>query len=255
MLLRKTEFGERGRSMEPILEIKNLSKAFGGIKAVNDVSFCLQQGEILGLIGPNGSGKSTCVNLISGVYTPDSGEVIYGGEDILKYNICKRARIGIGRTFQTPKPFLGLSVFDSIFSVALQSYSYTEAADKANEILELMELNNLRDLRCEKLPIEKRKWLDMARILANSPKIIMLDEVMAGLNPSEIEDSIRLIRKLNSLGISIIFIEHVMQAVVKLSHRIVVLNEGRLLTEGTPETVMNDPRVITAYLGGGHQHA
>ncbi len=241
--------------MKPILEIKNLSKSFGGIKAVNDVSFCLLEGEILGLIGPNGSGKSTCVNLISGVYTPDSGEVIYDGENILKHNICKRARIGIGRTFQTPKPFLGLSVFDSIYSVALQSYSYTEAADKANEILDLMELSNLSQVRCDKLPIEKRKWLDMARILANNPKIIMLDEVMAGLNPSEIEDSIRLIRKLNSLGISIIFIEHVMQAVVKLSHRIVVLNEGKLLTEGAPETVMNDPRVITAYLGGGYQHA
>lgn len=241
--------------METILEIKNLSKSFGGIHAVNDVSFQLGKGELLGLIGPNGSGKSTCVNLISGAYMPDSGEILFHGKDILRKNICERARMGIGRTFQTPKPFKGLTVYNSVYTVALQSYSYKDAADKAEEILEMMELSTVKKMRCEKLPIEKRKWLDMARILANDPEVIMLDEVMAGLNPSEMEDSIRLVEKLNQTGISIIFIEHVMKAVVRLSHRLVVLNEGRLLCEGNPDKVMADQSVIKAYLGGGRHRA
>lgn len=238
-----------------ILEIRDLCKFFGGVKAVNHVSFCLEEGEILGLIGPNGSGKSTTVNLISGIYAPDSGDVIYQGESLLRYSIPQRSHKGIGRTFQTPKPFLGLSVFDSVYTIALQFSTYRQAAERTNEILKMTELDELAPLKCDKLPIEKRKWLDMARILATSPKVIMLDEVMAGLNPSEIDESIGLIKRINEQGVSIIFIEHVMRAVTSLSHRIVVLDEGKFLCEGTPEAVMNDPRVIEAYLGGGHKRA
>jgi len=238
-----------------ILEIRDLCKFFGGVKAVNHVSFCLEEGEILGLIGPNGSGKSTTVNLISGIYAPDGGDVIYQGESLLRYSIPQRSHKGIGRTFQTPKPFLGLSVFDSVYTIALQFGTYRQAAERTNEILKMTELDELAPLKCDKLPIEKRKWLDMARILATTPKVIMLDEVMAGLNPSEIDESIGLIKRINEQGVSIIFIEHVMRAVTSLSHRIVVLDEGKFLCEGTPETVMNDPRVIEAYLGGGHKRA
>ena len=238
-----------------ILEIRDLCKFFGGVKAVNHVSFCLEEGEILGLIGPNGSGKSTTVNLISGIYAPDSGDVIYQGESLLRYSIPQRSHKGIGRTFQTPKPFLGLSVFDSVYTIALQFGTYRQAAERTNEILKMTELAELAPLKCDKLPIEKRKWLDMARILATSPRVIMLDEVMAGLNPSEIDESIGLIKRINEQGVSIIFIEHVMRAVTSLSHRIVVLDEGKFLCEGTPEAVMNDPRVIEAYLGGGHKRA
>ena len=238
-----------------ILEIRDLCKFFGGVKAVNHVSFCLEEGEILGLIGPNGSGKSTTVNLISGIYAPDSGDVIYQGESLLRYSIPQRSHKGIGRTFQTPKPFLGLSVFDSVYTIALQFGTYRQAAERTNEILKMTELDELAPLKCDKLPIEKRKWLDMARILATSPRVIMLDEVMAGLNPSEIDESIGLIKRINEQGVSIIFIEHVMRAVTSLSHRIVVLDEGKFLCEGTPEAVMNDPRVIEAYLGGGHKRA
>ena len=238
-----------------ILEIRDLCKFFGGVKAVNHVSFCLEEGEILGLIGPNGSGKSTTVNLISGIYAPDSGDVIYQGESLLRYSIPQRSHKGIGRTFQTPKPFLGLSVFDSVYTIALQLGTYRQAAERTNEILKMTELDELAPLKCDKLPIEKRKWLDMARILATMPKVIMLDEVMAGLNPSEIDESIGLIKRINEQGVSIIFIEHVMRAVTSLSHRIVVLDEGKFLCEGTPEAVMNDPRVIEAYLGGGHKRA
>ena len=238
-----------------ILEIRDLCKFFGGVKAVNHVSFCLEEGEILGLIGPNGSGKSTTVNLISGIYAPDGGDVIYQGESLLRYSIPQRSHKGIGRTFQTPKPFLGLSVFDSVYTIALQFGTYRQAAERTNEILKMTELDELAPLKCDKLPIEKRKWLDMARILATTPKVIMLDEVMAGLNPSEIDESIGLIKRINEQGVSIIFIEYVMRAVTSLSHRIVVLDEGKFLCEGTPETVMNDPRVIEAYLGGGHKRA
>lgn len=238
-----------------ILEIRDLCKFFGGVKAVNHVSFCLEEGEILGLIGPNGSGKSTTVNLISGIYAPDGGDVIYQGESLLRYSIPQRSHKGIGRTFQTPKPFLGLSVFDSVYTIALQFGTYRQAAERTNEILKMTELDELAPLKCDKLPIEKRKWLDMARILATTPKVIMLDEVMAGLNPSEIDESIGLIKRINEQGVSIIFIEHVMRAVTSLSHRIVVLDEGKFLCEGTPEIVMNDPRVIEAYLGGGHKRA
>ena len=238
-----------------ILEIRDLCKFFGGVKAVNHVSFCLEEGEILGLIGPNGSGKSTTVNLISGIYAPDGGDVIYQGESLLRYSIPQRSHKGIGRTFQTPKPFLGLSVFDSVYTIALQFGTYRQAAERTNEILKMTELDELAPLKCDKLPIEKRKWLDMARILATTPKVIMLDEVMAGLNPSEIDESIGLIKRINEQGVSIIFIEHVMRAVTSLSHRVVVLDEGKFLCEGTPETVMNDPRVIEAYLGGGHKRA
>lgn len=241
--------------MPGILEVKHLDKSFGGVHAVNDVSFHLEKGEILGLIGPNGSGKSTTVNLINGTYMPDKGDVLFEGKSVLKHTMGQRFHMGISRTFQTPKPFTGLKVFDSVYTVALQKYSYSEAKRKADEVLVMMDLAAQRDAPCQKLPIEKRKWLDMARILVMSPKVLMLDEVMAGLNPSEIGASIELVRRVNEMGVSIIFIEHVMKAVVQLSHRIVVLNEGRFLCEGAPETVMNDVSVIKAYLGEEYAHA
>ena len=236
--------------MAPILEIKDLKKSFNGIHAVAGVSFHIEQGEILGLIGPNGSGKSTCVNLISGVYTKDGGEILYKGEEISRYSISARAHKGIGRTFQTPKPFIGLSVFDSVYTVALVKRSPKQAAEAAMETLHEMQLDTLKDVPCEKLPIEKRKWLDMARILVNDPSLLLMDEVMAGLNPMEVESSIEMVKKLNQKGITILFIEHVMKAVTSLSQRIVVLNEGKFLASGSPSEVMNDPRVIDAYLGG-----
>ena len=236
---------------DKILEIRNLHKSFGGVHAVNDVTFHVLRGEILGLIGPNGSGKSTIVNLISGIYIPDSGECLLQNESIWKYSIAKRSHLGIGRTFQSPKPFAGISVFNSIYTIALQKHTYKAAEERSLEILDMMGLSSLKDMRSEKLPIEKRKWLDMARILATDPQIIMLDEVMAGLNPSEMDDSIALVQKINQTGITIVFIEHVMKAVMRLCHRIVVINEGQLLCEGNPEEVMNTPEVIKAYLGGG----
>lgn len=241
--------------MENILEIKKLSKSFGGVHAVADVSFQVRKGETLGLIGPNGSGKSTCINLISGVYTSDAGEILFCGHNITKLSIPKRSRLGIGRTFQSPKPFIGMSVFDSVFTIALQTNSFKQAAGKTEEILDMTGLLDFRSMLSEKLSIELRKWLDLARILATNPKLIMLDEVMAGLNPSEMGESINLVKKINQTGVTVLFVEHVMKAVMSLCERIVVLNEGRILYEGLPGDVVSNPEVITAYLGGGYASA
>ncbi|MDR2655368.1 MAG: ABC transporter ATP-binding protein [Oscillospiraceae bacterium] len=241
--------------MAAILELKDLCKSFGGVHAVNHVSFKIEKGEILGLIGPNGSGKSTCVNLISGVYKADGGDVLFEGKSVIRTSIAGRSRMGIGRTFQSPKPFTGLTVFDSVYTIAMQTRSYKEASKISGEILEQMGLSQYEKMRCEKLPIEKRKWLDMARVLVTRPRVLLLDEVMAGLNPNEIDESVALVRRVNKSGITVLFIEHVMKAVIKLCSRLVVLNDGRLLTSGDPDTVMNDPKVIAAYLGRGYHHA
>lgn len=241
--------------MHEQLVLSNVKKYFGGVHAVDDVSFSVNQGEILGLIGPNGSGKSTTVNLISGVYGIDAGEISFEGTALNRLSVPKRSHLGLGRTFQSPKPFVGLTVFESVFTIALQTLNFADAEKKALEILQVTDLFDVRDWRSERLPIERRKWLDMARILATDPKLIMLDEVMAGLNPSEVETSVAMVRRINERGITILFIEHVMKAVVKLCDRIVVLNEGKLLCTGRPDEVMNNPDVIKAYLGGGFKHA
>lgn len=241
--------------MEKILEIQDLDKSFGGVHAINHLSYDVYQGEILGLIGPNGSGKSTNVNLVSGVYMPDSGKILYKGKDIIGKQVPDRAYMGIGRTFQSPRPFTGLSVRDSIYTVALLHHKKkSDAKAITEEILEISELMPIAHQLCAKLPIEKRKWLDMARVLAIEPSIIMLDECLAGLNPQEMDMSTNFVQKINQRGITIIFIEHVMAAVTKICHRVVVLNEGTLLSEGDPKVVMKQPKVIEAYLGGGYKH-
>ena len=237
--------------MGNILEVRNIKKSFGGIHAVRDVSFDIREGEILSLIGPNGSGKSTCVNLISGMYSLDAGTVTFKGTDISKMKPERRVALGIGRTFQTPKPFTTISVYDSVFTVALlYNQTFDEAEEATVKILEDTKLLQFKDMKSGKLPIEMRKWLDLARVLATKPTLIMFDEVMAGLNPMELDDSLELIRKVNEAGVSILFIEHVMRAVMKISHRVIVLDEGRLLAEGLPQDVLNNPEVIKAYIGG-----
>lgn len=243
--------------MNKLLQIQDLDKSFVGVHAINHLSFDVYEGEILALIGPNGSGKSTCVNLISGVYVQDSGEILFDGKHKLeKQKIQERARLGIGRTFQSPKPFTNLTVRDSVLTIALlYNKSWKEAEEKTDEILEFLDLASSANILSGKLPIEMRKWLDMARVLATDPKLLMLDECLAGLTPSEMESSLAMVRKINQRGVTILFIEHVISAVMQLCHRIVVLNEGKLLTEGDPETVMKNPEVIRAYLGGDYVDA
>lgn len=237
--------------MGNLLLADNISISFGGVKAVQNVNFSIAEGEILGLIGPNGSGKSTIVNLISGVYQLDTGLINFDGQVIPnKEGIAARAHRGIGRTFQTPRPFSALSVYDNVYIIALQNNSAEKAEVKALEILEETQLINLAEMQSSKLPIEKRKWLDLARVLAIEPKFIMLDEVMAGLNPSEMDQSLELVLNINkNLGITVLFIEHVMRAVLKICDRCIVLNEGKLLAEGYPEEVLKRDDVSAAYLG------
>jgi len=242
--------------MSTLLTADNISISFGGIKAVQNVSFQMETGEILGLIGPNGSGKSTCVNLISGVYPLDTGKIIFNGRELTpKDDIADRARLGIGRTFQSPRPFINYTVYDNVFSIALQRHSHKEAAEKTRWCLELTALDSMADMISGKLPIEKRKWLDLARVLTTDAKLIMMDEVMAGLNPREMEESIELVHRINKQGVTILFIEHVMKAVVAVCSKVIVLNEGRFLCEGTPAEVLQRQDVIEAYLGGGSVHA
>lgn len=236
--------------MKKILQLIDVDKSFGGVHAINHLSYDVYEGEILGLIGPNGSGKSTCVNLITGVYTQDSGEIIYNGIKLSKQPIYERAFMGLARTFQSPRPFTNLTVRDSVYTIAmLYNKSMRDAAKKADEILDFTGFSSISDMLCSKLPIEKRKWLDMARALATNPKILMLDECLAGLTPNEMEESIELVKRINKSGVTILFIEHVMSAVINLCTRVVVLNEGSLLSEGRPSDVMREEAVIKAYLG------
>lgn len=237
--------------MGRLLEVTDLSISFGGIKAVQNLTFHIEEGEVLALIGPNGSGKSTTVNMVSGVYIQNSGKIVFDGKMIPeKMSIAERAKIGIARTFQTPKPFSHLSVYDNIYTIALQKNTKAQAARLTDEILNLTKLYDLREAKSGKLSIEKRKWMDLARCMAVKPKLIMMDEVMAGLNPSEMEDSLELVRTINKEGITVLFIEHVMKAVVSVCTRAIVLNQGRLLCEGEPMEVLNNPEVVAAYLGG-----
>jgi len=241
-----------------IMEIKNMDKSFGGVHAVNSFSFNIYEGEILGLIGPNGCGKSTAVNLITNVYRIDSGDIIYymdSGEKhyLLNQPTSLRAKMGITRTFQTPKPFSDMTVFDNIYTVSmLYNKTLKEARIQTEEIIEFLGFSKTSNEKATKLPIEKRKWMDMARALATKPRILMLDECLAGLTPSETEESLEIVRKINRQGITILFIEHVMSAVVNLCQRVVVMLEGQHLTEGIPKEVMREPEVIRAYLGEGY---
>lgn len=242
--------------MKKLLQLVDVDKSFGGVHAINHLSYDVYEGEILGLIGPNGSGKSTCVNLISGVYTQDSGDIIYNGVKLSRQPIPERAFMGLGRTFQSPKPFTNLTVRDSIYTTAmLYNKRMKDAAKRADEILDFTGFTSLMNLPCSKLPIEKRKWLDMARVLAINPKILMLDECLAGLTPSEMEESIELVKRINKSGVTILFIEHVMSAVTNLCTRVVVLNEGSLLSQGNPLEVMRQDAVIKAYLGEDYKNA
>lgn len=242
--------------MSSILKAVNLDKSYGGVHAMIDFSVEIEEGEILGLIGPNGAGKSTFVNSVTGVIEIDAGEVIFDGEDITGSTPPEVGRKGIARTFQSSRPFPELTVKNNIAIAAMANeYSIEEAEDKAVDIAEKTGLKEFINTPAKSIPIEQRKRLDLARALGLDPKLLMLDEVMAGLNPSEMEKGLELIKKINSLGVSVLFIEHVIKAVVKLCDRVIVMDQGELLTQGKPQDVIEDERVIKAYLGGGVEDA
>ncbi len=235
-----------------LLELNGISRSFGGVKAVQKVSFHVAQGEALGLIGPNGSGKSTTVNLVCGVYGIEEGEITFDGKKLTKKEDAKdRAKLGLCRTIQTPRPFGQLNVYENVFTAALLHNNFSVAHRETERVLKTVELSQYRNMRSSKLPIEKRKWLDLARILVTRPKLIMLDEVMAGLNGSEMDDSIKLVKRINQEeGITVVVIEHIMKAILTICNRVIVLNEGQVFAEGAPKEVLSRPEVIHAYIGG-----
>ena len=234
----------------PVLEIKNLVKDFGGLRAVNDVSFHIDEGEILGLIGPNGSGKTTIFNCINNYFPISSGNIFFRGVNITGMKTHKICRLGIGRTFQVVKPLARLTVLDNVTASAFsRANSIKEAKKEAEEIVAFCSLTRERDKLAKSLPIGGRKRLEIARALATRPKLLLLDETAAGLNPSEVDQAIALIEKIRENGISILIVEHIMKVIMSISDRIHAINFGQTIAEGTPENVANNPAVIEAYLG------
>lgn len=233
-----------------ILEIRHVSKFFGGLAANSDVSFELGDGMIMGLIGPNGAGKTTLFNCITGYYPPSRGEIIFAGRRMNGLQPDKVCKLGMVRTWQKVRPLTNLSVLDNVMVGALcRTNSVKHARDIALEQLRLVRLDNKTTLAAGTLPIGERKKLEVARVLATKPKLLLLDEVMGGLNPAESEEIIRLILDIRSEGITEMVIEHDMKAIMRLSDRIVVLNSGEKLAEGTPQEIVDNPQVIEAYLG------
>lgn len=237
-----------------LLSVSGVSKVFGGLRAVDDVSFDVAKGEIVGLIGPNGAGKTTLVDLLTGVQLPSSGRIVYDDTDISRLYSHQRSRLGLARTFQVPRPFFDMSVRENVlvgasFGRAGRNLDHGSAGRLADEALARVGLGGAGNQRTASLTTAGLKRLEVARCLAAEPRMLFLDEPLGGLNTSEVADALELIRELNRAGVTIVFIEHIVSAVIAVSHRIVVLANGRKLTEGEPQAVLADKGVRQAYLG------
>jgi branched-chain amino acid transport system ATP-binding protein len=244
---------------EKIIQTILVTKRFGGLIALNQASLYVRKAEILGLVGPNGAGKTVLFNVISGAYRATSGKVIYRGQDISRLPAYQRCRMGIGRTFQITKPFVTMNVLNNVvigglFGTGRKYFSLSntvreECENEALRILEFMEMSKKKDVPAGTLNVPERKRLEMCRALASKPDLLLLDEVIAGLNPSEVGGIVEMIRRINESGVSVLMIEHVMKAVMSLSHRLYVLNFGKVIAEGSPHDIVNNQTVIEAYLG------
>ncbi len=239
---------------EPLLSLRDATKSFGGVTAVDHVSFDMAEGELIGLIGPNGAGKTTLLNCLSRVYRLDAGSIRFAGSDVAKLGRHEVARLGIGRTFQVVRPFRSMTARENVAVGALFGSDRArlpprEAFRVADEVIDLVGLGGRAALRVDELTVPDRRRLEVARALATRPRLLLLDEVMAGLNTSEVAEELEVVKRIKASGIAILVIEHVMQVIVGICPRVVVLHFGRVLLEGDPSTVLNDPRVVEAYLG------
>jgi len=233
-----------------ILQSQEVTKSFGGVTAISHLSLDVEKGMIFGLIGPNGSGKTTFFNLVTGVYAPDSGKILFNGKEITglrPHRICER---GIGRTFQIPAPFGKMTVLENVMvGTFIRASTMKTARNQAREILEMVRLEEKAGQQVINVTLEDRKRLELARALATKPSLLLLDEVMAGLNPAEMKAAIELIRSLRTRELTIIVVEHIMDVILSLCDRLAVLNYGQKIAEDTPERIVNSPEVIKAYLG------
>jgi branched-chain amino acid transport system ATP-binding protein len=234
------------------LETQNLRKSFGGVLVIDDLSISVEQGEALGIVGPNGAGKTTWFNLISGAVHADSGKVIFYGRDVTHLRRHERCRAGIGRTFQIPKPFSGMTVFENVLVGATHGRGMQERASYARcvEIMDITGLGKKVNVLAGSLTLLDRKRLELARALATDPKLLLLDEIAGGLTEAEVEELIEEIKKLRATGITIVWIEHIVHALLAVTDRIVVIQFGRKLCEGEPHQVMNSQEVQACYMGG-----
>ncbi|MBI4560601.1 MAG: ABC transporter ATP-binding protein [Candidatus Rokubacteria bacterium] len=235
-----------------LLEVEGLSRSFGGVVAVRDVSFAVDAGEIVGVMGPNGSGKTTLFNLITGALTPDRGRIRLAGEPVTglsPHRICAK---GIARTFQLVHPFPGLTALENVLVGQLygrKRLAFARARDEAERLLNTVGLGGKGHLPAAQLTVVERKRLELARALATAPRVLLMDEFMAGLTPAEVGEAIALLRGLHGQGITLVIVEHIVWALLDLSHRIVVLSAGEKIAEGTPAAVARDPTVVDVYLG------
>jgi len=242
-------------SANKILVVENASKKFGGLMANDSISFDVEAGEIVGIVGPNGAGKTTLFNSISGAHNLTSGFILFDGIDITRKKAFEVCKLGIGRTFQIPQPLNEMTVFENVMVGALCRYRNTsQAGSTTEEALDVCGLSRYADIVVSEMNVIQKKRIEIARALATKPRLLLLDETMAGLTNTERRSAVELIKSLNARGITILTIEHVMDVVMAVSNRVVVIHSGKLLVEGTPEEVTSDERVINAYLGGA-KHA
>ena len=242
--------------MADALVVNNLSKRFGGLRAVQDVSFTVRENETLALIGPNGAGKTTAFNLIMGFHRPDTGSVSAFGREMVglrPHDVCAH---GLARTFQVAKPFGGMTVLDNVMTGAFLHERNPDAARaKARDAIDFVGLSARENSAARDLTTIDQRRLEMARALATQPRLLLLDEVMAGLNPSEVDQAVALVGKLSGRGLTIVIVEHLMRAIMAVAKHIVVLDHGQKIAEGSPREIVENPEVIRAYLGSGYAHA